>query len=86
MYKWKINAGVAPDLRQNESPEFLGIPDQHDDQNSIKKSLVASYKKNIDPCLKDEIVRTPQDPPGGPLAARSKHIHLNCKANAYHFS
>lgn len=62
--------GVAPDLRQNESPECLGIPDQHDDQNSIKKSLVASYKKNIDPCLKDEIARTFQDPPGGPLAAR----------------
>lgn len=74
MYIWKINAGVAPDPRQNELPEFHGIPDQHDDQNSIKKSLVASYKKNIYPCLKEEIAGTFQDRPGGPSAARSKHI------------
>lgn len=74
MYGEKIS-GVAPDLRQDESPEFHGIKDQHDDQNLIKKSLVGSYKKSIYPCLKEEIARTCQDPPGGPLAARSKHVH-----------
>lgn len=63
--------GVAPDTNQNEPHEFHGISDHHDDQNSIKKSIVSSYKKNIYPVLRDEINRTFKDTVGGPLPARS---------------
>jgi hypothetical protein len=57
------HVGIAPDIRQDERLEFDGRLDDHDDQNSIKQSLVLSYKKNLYPALKAEIHRNVGDPP-----------------------
>lgn len=56
------DVGIAPDIRQDDQVEFDGRLDDHDDQNSIKQSLVSSYKKNLYPALKAEIHRNVSDP------------------------
>jgi hypothetical protein len=57
------DVGIAPDIRQDDQQlEFHGRLDHHDDQNSIKQSLVSSYKKNLYPSLKAEIHRNVSDP------------------------
>ncbi|GAA0186228.1 ATP-binding cassette [Lithospermum erythrorhizon] len=52
--------GVAPDTKQDDQLEFTR-PANLDDQNTLKQSLISSYRKNLYPSLKDEIHRTFQD-------------------------
>ncbi|KAF5751963.1 ABC transporter family protein [Tripterygium wilfordii] len=56
--------GIAPDTKQDDQLDLTttGISHHHDDQNSIKQSLISSYKKNLYPLLKAEIQTTSQDP------------------------
>ncbi|XP_077244039.1 ABC transporter G family member 21-like [Tasmannia lanceolata] len=49
--------GVAPDTKQGDQQEFHA-----DDQNSMKQSLISSYKKNLYSGLKVEIHQNFQDP------------------------
>ncbi|XP_059446029.1 ABC transporter G family member 21 [Corylus avellana] len=65
--------GIAPDIRQDDQVEFDGRLDDHDDQNSIKQSLVSSYKKNLYPALKAEIHRNVSDP------VLSTSSRINCE-------
>lgn len=60
--------GISPDTRQDDQHELLVKPDQSDNQNSTKQSLIASYRKNIHPLLKEELNQTcrPQIRSGGP--------------------
>ncbi|KAM7275845.1 hypothetical protein ACFE04_017711 [Oxalis oulophora] len=51
--------GIAPDVKQDDQIESHGrVLDNHDDQNSIKQSLISSYKKNLYPSLKADIDRS----------------------------
>ncbi|XP_010066762.2 ABC transporter G family member 21 [Eucalyptus grandis] len=47
--------GIKPDLRHDDQQEFHNKLEYHDEQNSIKQSLISSYKKNLYPALKAEI-------------------------------
>ncbi|XP_009593646.1 ABC transporter G family member 21 [Nicotiana tomentosiformis] len=47
--------GVSPDTRQDDLHESLPKSDQTENQNATKQFLIASYKKNIYPALKEEI-------------------------------
>lgn len=54
--------GVAPNTKQDDHQEFQGRSDHHEEQNSIKQSLISSYKKNLHPFLKAEIHQNLKDP------------------------
>lgn len=50
-------SGIAPDIKQGDHQhEGPGRPESNG-QNSVKQSLVSSYKKNIYPRLKSEILQ-----------------------------
>ncbi|XP_059648636.1 ABC transporter G family member 21 [Cornus florida] len=66
--------GVAPDTKHDDQHESHGRPDHHEDQNSIKQSLISSYRKNLYPAVKDEIHRSCRDavrPATGPSPSRT---------------
>lgn len=46
---WVCIAGTVADVKHDEQIE------QHEDQASVKQSLISSYKKNLYPALKEEI-------------------------------
>ncbi|KAI4313992.1 hypothetical protein L6164_026935 [Bauhinia variegata] len=50
--------GIVADAKQDDHNGF----DHHEDQASIKQSLVSSYKKNLYPALKEEVQRNNGDP------------------------
>ncbi|KAI3433262.1 ABC transporter domain-containing protein [Psidium guajava] len=52
--------GIKPDLRHDDQQEFHNKLEYHDEQNSIKQSLISSYKKNLHPALKAEIHQHPR--------------------------
>ncbi|KAJ6689718.1 hypothetical protein OIU85_006071 [Salix viminalis] len=55
--------GLVPDTRsQDDQLGLHGRLDHHDDQNSVKQSLISSYKKNLYPVLISEIIRNDQGP------------------------
>jgi len=55
-------AGITSDTKQYDQIETNGRLDRLEEQNSVKQSLISSYKKNLYPPLKEEVSRTfPQD-------------------------
>lgn len=57
-----IFAGITSDTKQYDQVEINGRLDRLEEQNSVKQSLISSYKKNLYPPLKEEVSRTfPQD-------------------------
>lgn len=55
-----IFAGIALDTKQH--CDEVGRLDRLEEQNSVKQSLISSYKRNLYPTLKEEVSRTfPQD-------------------------
>ncbi|CAN4084696.1 unnamed protein product [Withania somnifera] len=54
--------GITPDTRHDDRHEFLVKPDQSDNQNATKQSLIASYRKNIYPLLKEELYQSCRPP------------------------
>ncbi|KAJ6429719.1 hypothetical protein OIU84_021174 [Salix udensis] len=55
--------GLVPDTRsQDDQLGLHGRLDHHDDQNSVKQSLISSYKKSLYPVLISEIIRNDQGP------------------------
>lgn len=74
---------MAPEVRKDDQQEFPGRPDHHDDQSSIKQTLILSYKRNLYPTMKAEIHCISQDSVGsasGPFPSRGNldflHVHL----------
>lgn len=54
--------GITSDTKQYDQIETNGRLDRLEEQNSVKQSLISSYKKNLYPPLKEEVSRTfPQD-------------------------
>ncbi|KAL1206196.1 ABC transporter G family member 21 [Cardamine amara subsp. amara] len=54
--------GITSDTKQYDQVEINGRLDRLEEQNSVKQSLISSYKKNLYPSLKEEVSRTfPQD-------------------------
>ncbi|VYS58583.1 unnamed protein product [Arabidopsis thaliana] len=54
--------GITSDTKQYDQIETNGRLDRLEAQNSVKQSLISSYKKNLYPPLKEEVSRTfPQD-------------------------
>ncbi|XP_009586692.1 ABC transporter G family member 21-like [Nicotiana tomentosiformis] len=47
--------GITPDTRHDDQHELLVKPDQSDNQNATKQSLITSYRKNIHPSLKEDL-------------------------------
>lgn len=57
-----IFEGITSDTKQYDQVEINGRLDRLEEQNSVKQSLISSYKKNLYPPLKEEVSRTfPQD-------------------------
>ncbi|KAF3432596.1 hypothetical protein FNV43_RR27336 [Rhamnella rubrinervis] len=54
--------GIASDLKHEDQVELRGRLEHREDQNSIKQSLISSYKKNLYPALKAEIHGNYKDP------------------------
>ncbi|XP_059308706.1 ABC transporter G family member 21 [Lycium ferocissimum] len=65
--------GVTPDTRHDDQHEVLVKPDQSDNQNAAKQSLINSYRKNIYPLLKEELNQSCRPPirSGGRTPSRS---------------
>lgn len=56
------NAGIVADVKQDDQTDSHGaLLDQHEDQASVKQSLVSSYKKILYPSLKQEIQQSNRD-------------------------
>ncbi|CAA7049835.1 unnamed protein product [Microthlaspi erraticum] len=56
--------GIVSDTKQYDQVEVNGKLDKLEEQNSVKQSLISSYKNNLYPPLKEEVSRTfPQDQP-----------------------
>ncbi|KAI6676978.1 hypothetical protein NL676_037774 [Syzygium grande] len=53
--------GIKPDLRHDDQQEFHSKLEYPDEQNSIKQSLISSYKKNLYPALNAEIHQHSRD-------------------------
>ncbi|KAG7563508.1 ABC-2 type transporter [Arabidopsis suecica] len=54
--------GITSDTKQYDQVEINGRLDRLEEHNSVKQSLISSYKKNLYPHLKEEVSRTfPQD-------------------------
>ncbi|KAK4263734.1 hypothetical protein QN277_029110 [Acacia crassicarpa] len=53
--------GIVADVKQDDQTDFQGGLDQHEDQASVKQSLVSSYKKILYPSLKQEIQQSNRD-------------------------
>ncbi|KAF9677293.1 hypothetical protein SADUNF_Sadunf08G0092900 [Salix dunnii] len=67
--------GLVPDTRsQDDQLGLHGRLDHHDDQNSVKQSLISSYKKNLYPVLISEINRNVQDPVLSSSSLRSSEV------------
>ncbi|PIA63447.1 hypothetical protein AQUCO_00201055v1 [Aquilegia coerulea] len=68
--------GVAPNLKQGHQTDPHGRTEQ-DDQNSMKQSLISSYKKNLHNVLKAELqqnVRNTSCPKRGRTSGRSSEM------------
>ncbi|CAH2045518.1 unnamed protein product [Thlaspi arvense] len=50
--------GITSDTKQYDQVEINGKLDRLEEQNSVKQSLISSYKKNLYPHLKEEVSRT----------------------------
>ncbi|KFK39853.1 hypothetical protein AALP_AA3G297000 [Arabis alpina] len=54
--------GITSDTKQYDQVELNGKLERLEEQNSVKQSLISSYKKNLYPHLKEEVSRTfPED-------------------------
>ncbi|KAL0657942.1 hypothetical protein Bca4012_078527 [Brassica carinata] len=54
--------GITSDTKQYDQVDINGRLDRLEEQNSVKQSLISSYKKHLYPPLKEEVSRTyPQD-------------------------
>lgn len=54
--------GVAPCTNQDDNQHHNhGRPDSHEDGNTIKQFLISSYKKNLHPLIKDDIIKNIPD-------------------------
>ncbi|KDP29341.1 hypothetical protein JCGZ_18262 [Jatropha curcas] len=59
--------GIVPDTKQGDQlMESHNRLDHLDEQNSVKQSLISSYKKNLYPALKADIHQNFQDSSSGP--------------------
>ncbi|KAJ8563005.1 hypothetical protein K7X08_031457 [Anisodus acutangulus] len=57
-----LSNGITPDTRHDDQHEVLVKPDQSDNQNAIKQSLINSYRKDIYPLLKEELNQSCRPP------------------------
>lgn len=55
---WVYFAGIVSDTKQYDQVEINGKLEKLEEQNSVKQSLILSYKKNLYPTLKEEVSRT----------------------------
>ena len=67
-----IFAGITSDTKQHDQVDINGRLDRLEEQNSVKQSLISSYKNNLYPPLKEEVSRTyPQDQTANGSRAKS---------------
>lgn len=57
----KLIAGIVADVKQDGQTDIHGTLDHHEDQASVKQSLISSYKKILYPALKQEIQQSNKD-------------------------
>ncbi|KAI4357886.1 hypothetical protein L6164_001805 [Bauhinia variegata] len=54
--------GIVADVKQDDHTDLHGRLNHHEDQASVKQSLVSSYKKHLYPALKEAVQRNNRDP------------------------